>query len=134
VDITTIVVPDAAATPVNHTFVPSKIDGDTARWNEKSATHASGYWTLAISLRDPQTSNGSRVYRSKVDVAMPVLVTEVINGVSIPKVAYTMRASAEFIEPQDSTLQNRKDLKKILVGILNGAVATSVIEDLDHVT
>jgi len=134
VDITTIVVPDAAATPVNRTFVPSKIDGDTARWVEKSATHASGYWTYGLTLRDPQSSNGSRVYRAKLDVAVPVLVTEVINGVSIPKVAYTMRANCEFILPQDTTLQNRKDLKKIFVGLLNNAVATSVIEDLDHVT
>jgi hypothetical protein len=134
VDITTIVVPDAAATPVNHTFNPNKIDGDTARWNEKSATHASGYWSLGISLRDPAGSNGSRVYRSQLSFAMPVLVTEVINGVSVPKVAYTLRSNVEFILPQDSTLQNRKDLRKLLVGIIDSALFKSVVEDLDHVT
>jgi hypothetical protein len=134
VDITTIVVPDAAATPINHTFNPNKIDGDTARWNEKSATHASGYWSLGISLRDPAGSNGSRVYRSQLSFAMPVLVTEVINGVSVPKVAYTLRSNVEFILPQDSTLQNRKDLRKLLVGIIDSALFKSVVEDLDHVT
>jgi hypothetical protein len=134
VDITTITVPDAATTPVNHTFGPNKIDGDTARWNEKSASHASGYWTLALSLRDPAGSNGSRVYRSQLSLNVPVLVTEVINGVSVPKVAYTMRANVELILPQDSTLQNRKDLRKILEGLIGNALVKSVVEDLDHVT
>lgn len=133
-DITTITVPDAATTPVNHSFTASKIDGDTARWNEKSATHASGYWTLAISLRDPVGSNGSRVYRSQLSFNMPVLVTEVINGVSVPKVAYVMRANVELLLPQDTTLQNRKDFRKLLTGILNDATYKSVVEDLDHVT
>jgi hypothetical protein len=65
---------------------------------------------------------------------MPVLVTEVINGVSVPKVAYTMRANVELILPQDSTLQNRKDLRKILEGLIGNALVKSVVEDLDHVT
>jgi hypothetical protein len=134
VDITTITVNDAATTPVAHSFTAAKIDGDTARWNEKSATHASGYWTLGISLRDPAGSNGSRVYRSQLSLNVPVLVTEVINGVSLPKVAYTMRANVELILPQDSTLQNRKDLRKILEGLIANAVYKSVVEDLDHVT
>lgn len=133
-DITTIVVPDAASTPVNHTFVPNKIDGDTAKWVEKSASHPSGYWTLAVSLRDPVSSNGSRVYRSQISLIKPTLVTEVINGVSVPKVAYTHRVNVEMIEPADGVLQDRKDLKKILIGILGNAVVTSVVEDLDHVT
>jgi hypothetical protein len=65
---------------------------------------------------------------------VPVLVTEVINGVSVPKVAYTMRANVELILPQDSTLQNRKDLRKILEGLIGNALVKSVVEDLDHVT
>lgn len=134
-DITTITVPDAATTPVNHTFVPNKIDGDTARWVEKSATHASGYWPLSISLRDPVGSNGSsKVYRAGLNFSQPVLVTEVINGVSQPKLAYTMRFIGEFLIPQDTTLQNRKDFRKELVGIIDSALFKSVVEDLDHVT
>lgn len=133
-DITTIVVPDAAATPVNHTFTPSKIDNGTARWNEESATHASGYWQLAISLRDPVGSNGSRMYRVNTSFSMPQLVTEVINGVSVPKVAYTMRYNAEALIPQDTTLQNRKDFRKLFVGILNSPIFVDVFEGLHHVT
>lgn len=133
-DITTIVLPDAATTPVNHSFVPSKIDGDTARWNEKTATHASGYWLLSMFLRDPASSNGSRVYRSGVSLAMPILVTEVINGVSVPKVAYTLRFNGEFIHPIDSTLQNRKDHRKLAEGAIASAFFKSMCEDLDHAT
>jgi hypothetical protein len=112
-----------------------KGEGDTGRWSEKSAAHASGYWSLSVTLRDPVNgSNGSRVYRAQVNFSQPVLVTEVINGVSVPKVAYTMRFSGEMILPQDTTLQNRKDFRKEIAGIFDNSTFKSVVEDLNHVS
>lgn len=131
--ITTITAADAAATPVTHSFEPSRIDGDVAKFTEKTATHASGYWPLTVSLREPSASNGSRVYRSQVNLALPILVTETINGVSVPRVAYTMRVNVEFILPNDSTLQNRKDLRKLTVGILDHALVKDAIENLNPI-
>jgi hypothetical protein len=132
--IANIVLPDAAGTPVNHTFVFGKNDGDTVRWNEKTASFPSGYWPLSVSLRDPAGSNGSRVYRGGIDLAMPVSVTEVINGVSIPKVAYTLRAKVEFIFPADSSTQNRKDLLKILEKALAETQINGVLTTLDRLS
>jgi hypothetical protein len=131
--ITTITAADAAATPVNHDFLPSRVDGDIAKFNEKSASHASGYWPLTLSLREPTAQNGSRVYRSQVNLAIPVLVTETINGVAVPKVAYTLRFNGEFILPADSTTQNRKDLRKLVVGVLDNALTKDVIEGLNSI-
>jgi aspartate carbamoyltransferase regulatory subunit len=65
---------------------------------------------------------------------MPVSVTEVINGVSIPKVAYTLRAKVEFIFPADSSTQNRKDLLKILEKALAETQINGVLTTLDRLS
>jgi hypothetical protein len=126
-----IVVPDAATTPVNHTFKGIKYQDGVTRYREETATHPSGYWTVGLSLREPAASkNGSSVYRATATYNHPVLVTEVINGVSVPKVAYTIRYNVEAVLPNDCTLQNRKDSRKILVGLLNDSQFKGVFEDL----
>jgi hypothetical protein len=126
--ITTIVVPDAATTPVNHTFSPVKVNGDSAVMLEKSATASLGYWPLTLQQRSPVAGQTEKVYRTKINLAIPVVYTEVINGVNRPSLGYTMRANIEFVIPADATLQNRKDLRKIAVGILNDASTVSMVE------
>jgi hypothetical protein len=64
---------------------------------------------------------------------MPVMATETINGIDVPKVLYTLRFTGDMILPADSTLQNRKDFRKLLVGILDNALVKSTIEDLDPI-
>jgi hypothetical protein len=132
-EISTITVADAAATPVNHDFVPRRVSGDLATFAEKSASHPSGYWGLGISLRDPQSGNGSKVYRQKVTFDMPVIVDETINGVAVPKLLYTLRFTGDMILPADCTLQNRKDFRKMITGIFDHALVKSTIEDLDPI-
>jgi hypothetical protein len=129
----TITVPDAASTPVNHNFIPLKIDGDTARFQEQSNASALGYWPLGISLRSPQAGSGSKVYRAQVSLAIPVVYAETVNGIARPVVAYTMRANVEFIIPADSTLQDRKDLRKLVVGVLGDTLTTEVLENLQNI-
>jgi hypothetical protein len=131
--IANVVLPDAAGTPVNHTFIPLKVDGDTARWIEQSNAAAIGYWPLLYSLRAPTAQSQAKVYRANVSLVIPIVTTETINGVSRPRVEYTMRASAEFVLPQDSTLQNRKDLRKLLVEALNTTLIKDGIETLVNV-
>jgi len=131
--ITTIVVPDAAATPVNHTFVPVRVDGDSASWLEKSSSAASGFWSLIQALRAPLAGQKDKLYRHTTKVAIPVQTTETINGVSRTVTLYTLRANVEFVIPADATLQNRKDLRKLTVGILNDSLSVDQIESLNNV-
>jgi len=129
--ITTIVVPDAATTPVNHTFQPITVDGGAiATWREQTAAVASGFWSLVSKFRTPLAGQRDKMYRIQISVGIPVLVTEVINGISVPKVARTSRASVEFLLPEDGTLQERKDLRKILTGVLDNALIKAEVEDL----
>jgi len=130
--ITTIVVPDAAATPVNHTFTPVKVNGDSAVLLEKSATSSLGYWPLTVQQRSPVAGQTEKVYRTKLNFAMPVIYNETINGVNRPSLGYTLRANIEFVVPADATLQNRKDLRKLAVGILNDASTISMVEQQEN--
>lgn len=131
-NLTTIVVPDAAATPVNHTFSPVKVDGDTAVLMEKSNTSSLGYWTLSLTERAPLAGQTEKVYRTKLSLAMPIVYSETINGVTRPTLGYTLRANVEFISPADAVLQNRKDIRKIIVGILNDASFVDMIESQNN--
>lgn len=131
--ITTIVVPDAAATPVNHTFNPVKVDGDTAYLAEQSSTSSLGYWPLALTQRAPLAGQSEKVYRTKLSLAMPIVYNETINGITRPTLGYTMRANIEFITPADSVLQNRKDFRKILVGIMNSQSFIDMTENQQNI-
>lgn len=133
-NISTIVVPDAATTPVNHTFSKVKVNGDSAIFVEQSATSAMGYWPLSITCRAPLAGQRDKVYRVKVDFAMPVISTEVINGVNRPRLEYTLRTTREYVFPQECTPQNRKDLRKLASGIENDSNVVIVIEQLLNVT
>lgn len=124
-----IVVPDAAATPVNHTFLPHSIKGDTARWNEKSATQPLGWWPLSITTRDP-VGDGS-VFKTTIDFSIPVVATYTsVSGAPVTVVDRVTRCQLVFLESQSGTLQERKDFRKLLVGILNDAQFVDVLENL----
>lgn len=129
--IANIVVPDAAVTPVNHTFIPQKVSGEVASWQEKSAATPQGYWDYSLSVKDP--SNGGKVYRIALTLAMPVLKSYTdLSGNPVTVVDYTLRSKMEFLLPVASTLQNRKDFRKIIVGIMGEAQAIDVLEALNH--
>lgn len=132
--ISTIVVPDAAGTPVNHTFNKMKTNGDTAYFLEQSNASALGYWPLTLTQRSPLPGQTDKVFRSKMSFAMPVVSAEVINGITRPKLEYTCRFNAEGIMPAEATLQNRKDCRKIAVGILNDASFVGMVESQQNIT
>lgn len=133
-DISTIVVPDAAATPVNHTFTKVKIAGDTAYFVEQSSTSALGYWTLLLTQRAPLAGQIEKVFRSTAKMSVPVVTLETINGIDRPRLEYTMRSSVEHVVPIEATLQNRKDQRKLFVGIQNDTSFVSMVESQLNVT
>jgi hypothetical protein len=130
--IANIVVPDAAGTPVNHTFLPETIDkNNVARWNEKTSTLPVGYWSLAQSMRKPVATNG--VYRYTLDLAIPTTKTYTDpGGNSVTVVDYVNRAQVTFLLSDRSVLQSRKDIRKLLTGILADTIAVDQIENLNN--
>lgn len=110
-----VVVNDRATTPVAHTFAPRRISTDLALFVETGSVPF-GERKLSISQRQ---SGGK--YRVRVKLENPVLVTETVNGVSVPTVPRTSFADVTFTFDQYSTLQERKDT----VGMFANALAAA---------
>lgn len=128
---------DGLATPVNHTFSPVNIDqAGVARWADRSGGIALGYPVVSFSNRMP--TKGSRNYRLMAKVVTPVLEqTSASTATGIqpaPTKAYDLIFTCEFVLPERSTLQQRKDLLAYAKNFLgSAAVVTPAVENFESV-
>lgn len=101
-------------TPVDHTFVPRDIQNGVATVVESSGVPV-GENRVALSLRK------STKYRGRLVATFPVVATEVINGISTPKVVRT--ATVEVLTNFDPTSseQERADA----IGMVASALLSS---------
>lgn len=138
-----IVLADAAGTPVNHTFVPSGIDGKgTYWWTDRSQASAIGYWKVSLELKEPspagagQSSEG-RSYRVRVGLHEPVMETlsnSTVSGIlPAPTIAYVPRSFTEYIMAERSTLLDRQHLRKMTQNLQANANIVDVVENLARV-
>lgn len=135
-----IVLADALATPVNHTFIPLGADEKGVQWLvDQSQSNAVGYWRISISTSAPlppkagESSQG-RTFRIKVALHEPILETNGDSSASgilpAPTVAYIPRSFTEFVVPERATLQNRKDLWKMTQLLMANAQVQTAVESL----
>lgn len=120
---TNLVINDRAATPVAHTYSP---DGDDQNgvhlWSEKTSVPAGNpRFTARLA-----SSNGK--YRPSLRLQVPVMQTQVINGVSSPVLVRTAYAEVNFTFDALSSTQERTDCVGLMVNAL--AVAQTQINDL----
>ncbi len=135
-----IVLADALATPVNHTFVPLGPDRDGIFWFEdQSQASPIGYWRISYQLKRPApgqagSSSSNRTYRAVIGLHEPVLETVSNNTVSgiapSPTISYAPRCFTEYVMPERSSLQNRKDLRKMNFNLQNESQLVSLVETL----
>lgn len=135
---TNIVLPDAQATPVNHTFIPLGPDSNNVWWFEdQSAASPIGYNRVSVQLTRPLNAkqgedSSKRVARVKIGIHTPKLETlsnSTVSGIiPAPTVSYTPRVNVEFIIPERSALQDRKDIRKFLVGALGDTNVSNAVE------
>lgn len=138
-----IVLNDAAGTPVAHTFVPVGVDAKTGTWwwEDQSVSSTIGYNRISMQMvraanPSPGSNAGQRVNRVKVGLHCPTLETlgTSDNGLTPPDtVAYICRANLEFILPERSILQNRKDLRKFMDFLVAETQLTAMVENLINV-
>ena len=91
---------DGASTPVAHVFVPngeSPKDSAITRW-KKSTGVKQGDYLLSTSLRDSGTKT-----KFRAQLTLPVMVTETINGVSVPRVVRSIFADLTLTMDETST-------------------------------
>lgn len=136
---TNIVLADAQATPVNHTFVPVGKIGDVFWFEDQSQANAIGYWKISVqSTRPPAPTSGSsskdRTFRVKLGLHEPVLETlsnSTVSGIiPAPTVSYVPRSFHEFVMPERASLQNRKDLRKMAALLLADTQVIGAVETL----
>jgi len=102
-----VVLPDF--TPTNHTFVAAGVSGTgVARWLEKTAAIAAGYFTLTTSAKVSAKVGDPVRYSAKL--VMPTVVTETINGVNYLKVSRQSMVSTDVILAPDATSTERNNL------------------------
>lgn len=137
-----IVLADAQATPVNHTFVPigRDIKDPTTFWYEdQSQATPLGYWRISVKTVRPPVTNtpgasANRTYRVVVGMHQPILETLSNNTASgivpAPTLSYAPRSFTEYVMQERATLANRKDLRKMTWNLQNNAQIVDIVENL----
>lgn len=113
-----LVLKDRQTTPVDHTFVPRDIRQNVGTVVETNGVPV-GNRRYSISLR--QTPTGA--YKAEIKFAVPVVVTQTINGVSTPVVARSAYVDATFTFDKSSTEAERNDV----VGMFADSLASSKV-------
>lgn len=129
-----IVLADAQATPVNHTFIPIGRDANKVFWFEdQSASSSIGFWRISVETKRAPITGGvaSGTYRTKIGLHQPVLETLGTNQAGLtppPTVAYVNRCIVEFIDPARSSMQNRADAAKMVPLLLQNSLVQDIIK------
>lgn len=140
--IANLVLNDAQATPVAHTFKPVQFDAKTQTWwfeDQNTSVDPSGWNRISISVSKPsmagvRQSSDERNVRVVIKVYQPKLETmgTADSGITPPStVAYICRTHVEFVLPERSTLQFRKDARKYLSELLANANVQSLIDNCE---
>lgn len=137
-----IVLNDAQATPVAHTFIPLGPDKNGVWWFEdQTGTASIAYNRLSAQLSRPLPaqagqSSDDRVNRVKLGVHTPkVEALGVSDSGYTPSatIAYTPRANVEFIMSERATLQDRKDVRKYAQFLIADTQIVNMVENLQNI-
>lgn len=137
--ITSIVVNDAAATPVAHTFAPARQgllgQSQIAEYEDRASNSGIpvGFYRIGIDFSRPTKQR--KTYRVNLKMMKPVL--EVLSNSTVsgilpaPTVSYTPMVDCTFVIPERSNLQDRKDLRKMFYEMLANTQVIAALEQLD---
>jgi len=137
-----IVLNDAQATPVAHTFLPLGPDTNGVWWWEDQTGAASiAYNRISMQLVRPSpaaagVNSDKRVNRVKIGIHTPkveALGVADSGYTPSPTIAYTPRCNIEFIMSERALLQDRKDLRKYADFLLAETQLTAMVETLQNV-
>lgn len=108
---------DRQATPVAHVFTPKDVKDGVGLVVKSSGVPASDE-KLSVSMR-----KSGQNFRGKLTLAVPVVATQVINGISSPAIIRTAYVDVNFTFHETSSTQERTDL----VGMLADSLGTSKV-------
>lgn len=128
-----IVINDGQATPVAHTFMPSRQSGDLFVWNDRSAGVVAGFNAISVLTRYGSQSNAGQ--RVTMKVTVPTLaVTAPSSGTGVqpnPVAAYTTLATIEFLIPNAASAAARSDILAYVKNLMATPFVSNMITNLD---
>jgi hypothetical protein len=113
-----VILTDREGTPVNHTFTPRDIVNGLGTVVESTGVPV-GENKLQVAVN--RTASGK--YKGILKMALPIVQTQTINGVSTPVVVRTTYIDLAITYDGTSTLQERKNA----VGMLASALAEAKV-------
>lgn len=131
----TIVLTDAASTPVARSYFPVKADDTTIFWRDRTQAISVGQNRLSLSQRP--ASKTAATYKFEWRLEAPILaVTAPTTSTGIqpaPSVAYTNLATIGIVLHERSSKQERMDLLAQLRDLVDEAITTTLVEDYDMI-
>lgn len=131
---TNIVLADAQATPVDHTFIPlGPLKGWDMVWEDQSQANPVGFWRIYMRLKRPEGRQAGQNIRVDISLQEPVLETLTNNSSGLtpaPTVAFVPRMDLTFAISDRSSLANRKDLRKMGASLLANTHIVAAVENL----
>lgn len=136
---TNIVLADALATPVNHTFIPIGPSNSGAKydmvWEDQSQPSPNGYWRIGVRFERPtmQQRIAGATMRIRTHLMQPVLeaISPAASGLTQPPtVAYVPKVETVYLISDRSDLQTRKHLRKMNAGLQNEPQIVAMVENL----
>lgn len=112
-----LVLKDRAATPVNHNFTPRNIADGVGELVETTGVPV-GESRLTINMRRANTR-----YKGRLRIAVPVVVNQVVNGVTTPVVTRTAYVDLAVDFAAESTEAERNNL----IGMLQDALTPAKV-------
>lgn len=127
-----ITIDDGKATPQSHTFNPIASSPPHYRENGDASLPAVGEPEIMLSLR--RSTVGSSINRAKITLRIPSLEATGVAASgyeAAPAVAYFQMATVEFLLPERTTGDQRKDLRVQLANLLQNAQIGALVDDLE---
>jgi hypothetical protein len=131
-----LLVKDDAASPVEYTFVPIS-DADGSPYWRTGVTGVPFEGQMRLRLTEEQLKDGNWKRTAKLEV--PVMETLGASGTSAgyvapPKVAYVETFILSHFSNRRSTVADRANALKLMLGVLQGASATTATGVLNQAT
>lgn len=111
---TDLILTDRAETPVSHTLTPDGTDTNGVHLFSEKVGVPAGYPRFTASLR-----RTAEKFRASLKLAVPVVATQTINGVSAPIVVRTAYAEVNFTFDQLSSAEERSDVIGMIADALS---------------
>lgn len=131
----TIVLTDAAGTPVNRSYLPFGPTGDVLNWRDRTQSVEAGQNRLSLAQRIASKANPA--HKASWRLEAPILAQtspSTSTGIQpIPTVDHRNTAFLEFVMHERSDAQERKDLLYQMRDLIDEAIVLAQIESLDFI-